>query len=134
MSKQGYTGISFPFRIGVKGGVAMSTTSVSDVQHIVEAMEQILLTRPFERGMEPHFKSDIDSAIFSPNDESTRTLIEYQVKEALSTLEDRITILSVNVSSEGTTIYATIRFRVPSYESVHTTTLKVGESIVQSTD
>ena len=112
----------------------MSTTSVSDVQHIVEAMEQILLTRPFERGMEPHFKSAIDSAIFSPNDESTRTLIEYQVKEALSTLEDRITILSVNVSSEDTTIYATIRFRVPSYESVHTTTLKVGESIVQSTD
>lgn len=112
----------------------MSTTSVSDAQHIVEAMEQILLTRPFERCMEPTFKSDIDSVIFSPNDESTRTLIEYQVKEALQLLEDRITVLEVKVFSEESTIYAKIRFRVPSYENSQTTILKVGDMLVQSSD
>lgn len=32
----------------------MSTTDVLDVPHIVEAMEQILLTRPYERKMEYH--------------------------------------------------------------------------------
>ena len=42
--KQGFTGISFPFRVGVKGGVVMSTTNEREVPHIIEAMKQILLT------------------------------------------------------------------------------------------
>lgn len=134
MSRQSYTGISFPFRIGMKGGVAMSTTSVSDVQHIVEAMEQILLTRPMERGMEFHFKSDIDSDIFEPYDESTKTLLVYQIEEALRELEDRIRIKNVSIKSADSVIYATISFTVLAYNTNHTTTLKVGDLNVQSTD
>lgn len=52
--KNGFNGISFPFRISGTGGVQMSSTDVLDVPHIVEAMEQILLTRPYERKMEYH--------------------------------------------------------------------------------
>ena len=41
-------GISFPFRIGVRGGVTMSTAGVDSVQRIVESYAQILLTREGE--------------------------------------------------------------------------------------
>lgn len=132
MSERGFTGISFPFRIGVKGGVVTSTTSVSDVQHIIEAMKQILGTRPMERCMEYHFKSDIDSDIFEPNDASCRTLIAYQVKEALTELEDRISVKSVDIVSEGSSINAVIHFTILAYNTVHVANIKVGDLSVQS--
>lgn len=121
-----YTGISFPFRIGNKGGVAMSTTNSESVPHIIEAIKQILLTRPRERSMEYHFKSDIDTDIFEPNDESTRTLIEYQIREALKQLEDRIEVKSVNIRSEDEKIYANITFEVFKYNKEFNTELEVG--------
>lgn len=122
-----YTGISFPFRIGNKGGVAMSTTSYESVPHIIEAIKQILLTRPNERGMEYNFKSDIDTDIFEPNDESTRTLVEYQVREALRELEDRIEVEEVNVTSRDNEIWAEITFTVLKYNKTFSTDAKVGE-------
>lgn len=134
MAELGFTGISFPFRIGVKGGVVTSTTSVMAVQHIIEAMEQILLTRPMERCMEYHFKSDIDYDIFEPNDASCRTLIAYQVKEALRELEDRVEVNSVEVESEDSTIIAVINFTVLSYNTVHVAKIKVGDLSVQTSN
>lgn len=130
--KQGYTGISFPFRIGVKGGVVMSSTSVTDVSHIIEAMKQIILTRPMERFMNYNFKCDVDTEIFDPNDLSTQTLISYQVKDALKKLEDRIIVTDVKVTSEDSTIYAEITFKVLSYNTTFSATLKVGDISVQS--
>lgn len=132
--RQGYTGISFPFRIGVKGGVVTSTTNMREVPHIIEAMEQILSTRPLERCMEYHIKSDIDSDIFEPNDSSSHTLIAYQVEEALKELEDRVEVTSVEVTSKGSSVYATINFKVLTYDTPFTTTIKVGDIDVQSTN
>lgn len=134
MAERGFTGISFPFRIGVKGGVVTSSTGVTDVQHIIEAMTQILLTRPMERCMEYHFKSDIDYDIFEPNDASCRTLIAYQVKEALRELEDRVEVNSVEVETEGSTIIAVINFTVLKYNTVHVANIKVGDLSVQSSN
>ena len=133
-SEKGFTGISFPFRIGVKGGVVTSTTSVSNVQHIIEAMTQILLTRPRERCMEYHFKSDVDLDIFEPNDVSCHTLLAYQVEEALRELEDRIRVDSVDVVAEGSEIHALINFTVLKYNTVHLASIKVGDLNVQSSD
>lgn len=127
MAERGFTGISFPFRIGVKGGVVMSTTDVMDVQHIIEAMTQILLTRPMERCMEYHFKSEIDSSIFEPNNVSIRTLLSYQIMEALRELEDRITVNAVDIESEDSTVIAVIRFTVLAYNKSYTTNIKVGD-------
>lgn len=132
MSQRGFTGISFPFRIGVKGGVVMSSADVQGVPHIIEAMKQILLTRPNERCMEYAFKSDIDSDIFEPNDVSTHTLLEYQVEEALKQLEDRIEVNSVTITSEGSEIYATIDFKVLAYNTNFVENFKVGDFSVQS--
>ena len=134
MAETGFTGISFPFRIGVKGGVVTSSTRVVNIQHILEAMEQIIRTRPMERCMEYHFKSDIDYDIFEPNDASCRTLIAYQVEEALRELEDRIEVNSVNVQSKDETIVAVINFTVLKYNTVHVANIKVGDLSVQSSN
>ena len=134
MSEKGFKGISFPFRIGVKGGVVTSSTSIYSAQHIIEAMKQILGTRPMERCMEYHFKSDIDSDIFEPNDSSCRTLIAYQVEEALRELEDRIVVNSVKVVSEGSTVNAVINFTILAYNTAHVANIKVGDLSVQSSN
>lgn len=132
--KNGFNGISFPFRISGTGGVQMSTTDVLDVPHIVEAMEQILLTRPYERKMEYHFKSDLDTLIFDPNDISARNMVAYQIKQALSQLEDRIEVIHVIVTSEGSSIYATITFRVLMYNTTYSKKIKVGDDNGKTSD
>lgn len=132
--KNGFNGISFPFRISGTGGVQMSTTDVLDVPHIVEAMEQILLTRPYERKMEYHFKSDLDTLIFDPNDISARNMVAYQIKQALSQLEDRIEVINVIVTSEGSSIYATITFRVLMYNTTYSKKIKVGDDNDKTSD
>lgn len=134
MAQAGFTGISFPFRISGTGGIAMSTTDVSDVPHIVEAMEQILLTRPRERCMEYHFKSDLDTDIFEPNDVSAQKLVEYQIRNALQLLEDRIEISSISVFSKDNTIYARITFKVLKYNTTYTKNIKVGEETNETDD
>lgn len=106
----------------------MSSTDSVEVPHIIEAMQQILLTRSMERGMEFHFKSEIDTNIFDMNNISTHTLIAYQVKEALRELEDRIVVLDVQVNEEDEFIYATVLFKVLVYDTTYSTKLKVGES------
>lgn len=128
MPQAGFRGISFPFRISGTGGITMSSTDVSDVPHIVEAMEQILLTRPRERCMEYHFKSDLDLDIFEPNDVSAQKLVEHQIRNALQSLEDRIEITNIYVYSKDTSIYAEIRFKVLKYNTTYTKTVKVGEN------
>lgn len=132
--KNGFNGISFPFRISGTGGVQMSTTDVLDVPHIVEAMEQILLTRPYERKMEYHFKSDLDTLIFDPNDISARNMVAYQIKQALSQLEDRIEVINVIVTSEGSSIYATVTFRVLMYNTTYSKKIKVGDDNGKTSD
>ena len=132
--KNGFNGISFPFRISGTGGVQMSSTDVLDVPHIVEAMEQILLTRPYERKMEYHFKSDLDTLIFDPNDISARNMVAYQIKQALSQLEDRIEVINVIVTSEGSSIYVTITFRVLMYNTTYSKKIKVGDDNGKTSD
>ena len=125
--KSGFSGLSFPFRVSGTGGIEMSTTSVSDISHITEAIEQILLTRPRERKMEYHFKSDLDTLLFEPNDESLKGLMVYHVEEALKELEDRIEVLDVDFISEDNVIYVLVTFRVLIYDTVYTKKIKVGD-------
>lgn len=130
----GYTGISFPFRIGVKGGVVTSTTSTREVPHIIESMKQILRTFKYERTMEFEVYSDLDTDIFEPNDVSTHTLLEYQIEDALQRLEPRIEVISVDITSENSSIYATIHFKVLSYDTEYTSKMKVGGENVNNSN
>ena len=134
MAERGYTGVSFPFRIGVKGGVVTSTTNTREVPHIIESMKQILRTFKYERTMEFHVYSDIDTDIFEPNDTSTHTLLEYQIRDALTRLEPRIEVTDVEVEGIDSSIYATIHFKVLSYDSFYDVKLKVGDNNVNNSN
>ena len=77
--------------------------------------------------MEYHFKSDLDTLIFEPNDESLKSLMVYHVEEALKELEDRIDVSDVDIISEDNIIYVIITFRVLVYDTVYTKKIKVGD-------
>lgn len=123
----GYTGISFPFRIGVKGGVVLSSTNIGEVPHIIESIIQILRTSKYERVMESNIYSEIDTDIFEPNDVSTYTLLEYQINDALTKLEPRIEVKQVQIEEVEDKIYADITFKAISYDLTQTIKVKVGE-------
>lgn len=123
-----YTGISFPFRIGTSGGVAMSSTSPDAVPHIVESIIQILNTSFLERTMESQFYSDIDTQVFEPNNASTQALLEYQIKDALKRLEPRIEVSGIEFESSEDSLFAQISFKVVPYETEsYVVKTKVGE-------
>lgn len=125
--QQGFRGISFPFRIGVRGGVVMSSTSLLEVPHIIEAMQQILLTHPYERSMEFHFRSQVVENVFNVNGIDTQQLVAYQVKESLRELEDRVEVEDVVITEDKEKMYANITFKVLAYNSVYNATMEVGE-------
>lgn len=119
-----YTGISFPFRLSSKGGVALSSTSVSEVPHISESIRQILGTHRFERCMEYHIYSDIDTFVFEPTDVGTQTLLKYQIEKALA-LEERITVTDVSVFSDENKLYANITYYIPEYGNSYSTLVEI---------
>lgn len=120
-----YTGISFPFRIGVRGGVVMSTTSPSNVAHIVEGMTQLVRTSLYSRIMEPRIFSSVDTTVFQPNDESLKTLLAFEVREALS-LDQRISVSDVKVEVSNSTIYASVTFRINGISGLYNASLNLG--------
>ena len=123
-----FTGISFPFRIGVKGGVVMSSTNTQEVPHIIEGMKQLLLTRPMERVMEYQVKSEISTFIFDPNDASTRALIEYEAQKAIEdVMGDIVDVKSVTASSIDASIYVLVVFKAKPYTETYSVNIKVGD-------
>lgn len=126
MSKS-YTGIAFPFHIGVKGGIALSTTTVEEAQHIKESIQQIVRTRAMERVMEYHIKCEVSTELFDSNNESTRALIAYECEQAIKECDERVEVLSVDIYGEDHIVYATITFRVKKYERTYSVNTKVGE-------
>lgn len=131
MSEQStYKGISFPFRIGNKGGIVMSEVNSITATHIEESIEQILLTYRGERSMELHFGSELDTFIFEPNDIATHNLIKYQIVEALKLHEPRITVdkdsITLSEDEETCSIIVDLTYIINEYNSTHTYTTRIG--------
>lgn len=134
MPTEGFTGISYPFRINTQGGVVLSTTSSEDTTHIDESIRQILGTNYLERVMEPEIYSSIEDYLFEPGNEHTQELLKQQIVSDLERLEDRIKVdtsdIEVNLVSEdfGEAVYVNITYLVIKYEAYYTTIVKVGET------
>lgn len=119
----GYYGVSYPFRIGTKGGIMMSGTSEYSCPHIEESIEQILLTQVKERIMNRSFGSNLSTSIFEPNDLSLQSLIKYEIVQALKEYEPRIEVTEEDISIEEIiseitkerNIVATINYKVIDY-------------------
>lgn len=82
-------GISFPFRFGPRGGVAVSDTAGPGYPHLREALLQLALTAPGERRMEPLFGVGLISQLFEPN-ASELALMEFKFQEQVDKWDRRI--------------------------------------------
>lgn len=129
MSKSGYTGLSFPFRLNNRGGIAMSTTTVTAPDHINESIAQILLTQLKERPMELAVGSDVHRSIFSPNDPVTHSILRYNILDALTRLEPRISVTEDNIFIVGieNVIYVQINYVVKEYGNTYSQIFTIGE-------
>lgn len=119
-------GISFPFRVGNKGGIVMSETTGDTIQHTVEALQQLLMTRKLERAMESDVYSDLDTTVFKPNDTSLMSLIQYEIEQAALKLKD-IEVQGVQFAKAPNALLAIVTLKMLNYGTVHTVPLKVGE-------
>lgn len=133
MALTGFTGMSFPMRITPQGGVAVSTTGIDDSTHIEESIIQALHTYRGERCMESEVYSELDELLYSPNDLTLQKLASEMIIDCLGRLDDRIQVeegdIKFNVVDEdfGSTLYATITYKVIKYETSYTTTVRIGE-------
>ena len=133
MSLQGYTGLSFPFRISSQGGSVLTTTSKNDTSHIDDSIAQIIGTYDLERPMESDISSGIDVALFEPNDEGIQAILRNLIAEALEKLEDRISVSESDIEfeteqdGESTIVYVIITYTVLKYNTTSTNKFFLGE-------
>lgn len=119
--QKGFTGISFPFRVDGRGGIATSTTSTVDFTHIKESITQILLTQLEERNMELEFGSEVKKHTFQMTDDETDiAILKYHIQEAIEKFEKRVEVNNIAVFHEdikdfGDTWIAEIDFTVIKY-------------------
>lgn len=124
-------GISFPFRVGNRGGIVMSGVDNTSAPHLEESIEQILLTFKGERVMEYHFGSELDTDIFEPNESVTHNLIKYQIREALNKYEPRITVEDITLKGDDNQVYVELIYRVNEYNTTHRFTTRLGGDVVE---
>lgn len=119
--QKGFTGISFPFRVDGRGGIATSTTSTVDFTHIKESITQILHTQLGERMMELEFGSEVRKHTFQMTDDETDiAILKFHIQEAIEKFEKRVEINNITVTHEeskdfGDSWIAEIDFTVIKY-------------------
>ena len=79
-------------------GGALNWSSGEDC--LREALWNLLLTSPGERLMRPSFGAGLRDFLNQPNTESTRQLIADAITRAVTTWENRVTLLAVSVDPD----------------------------------
>jgi phage baseplate assembly protein W len=121
-------GLKFPFCVNTKGGVSLNTLTKNDTSLYDGKIEQLLNTNQGERTMECDVFAELDTFVFSSNDASTRTLLEYEIKQAIAKHIPDIVVTSVDVRSVKRAIVATITYTVKAFNTTTTTQVKVGDA------
>lgn len=132
---QGYTGISYPFRVNQVGGISMSTTNDTDPKHIEESLEQLLKTQFLERAMEGgEIYTSLSSILFEPNNVALQQVLKTRIVNDIERLENRISLKEndieflVEVGDNGSNIlYISLTYVVHRYNSQYTSRIKIGE-------
>ena len=124
-------GISFPFRLNIRGGAQTSETQPYDMTHINEEIEQALRTEPLERFMECELGSQLSEALFEDLDITTIGLIKLYVINTLNSdsrfkvgLND---VKVVSVSGSAITLYINYYFKEYNAKYSTAVTLRKGD-------
>lgn len=109
-------GISFPFRAGPHGGIALS----SGVDDVDEAIRLILSTTPGERRIRPEFGCDLHQFVFHSLTASTLGHIDRAIRLALNRWEPRITVeaIAFTPDRDAATLFVEITYRTRATNSV----------------
>lgn len=121
-------GLKFPFTVNSVGGVSLVRQSKEDNTVFNSKIAQLLNTGRGERTMECGIFADLDTFIFEPNDTSTRTLLEYEIKQAILNFIPEITVTAVTTYKWGKSIMANVTYKVKAYGTTETISVKVGDS------
>lgn len=90
-------GISFPFRIGGRGGVTMSGRTPTIQQHLKECLEVLLGTREGERVMRPYNGLEELDIFFNDLNETTKNMAIFKINEKVQQLEPRVAITDIEI-------------------------------------
>lgn len=91
-------GISFPFRIGGRGGVVMSGQTVSEQMHIKDGLKQLFTTDISERVMKPFYGLYTLDIFFDNLNETTKNMAIFKIREAVEIWEPRVRIREVDIT------------------------------------
>jgi phage baseplate assembly protein W len=101
--------IDFPFRFDARG----RTAEISDDDHILDLIEQVLFTSPGERVNRPTFGSGLMQLVFAPNSDTMATATQFVVRSALQQwVGDLIQVNDVQVENEDSTLRVTVHYVV----------------------
>jgi phage baseplate assembly protein W len=109
-------GISFPFRAGPHGGIAL----VGGEDDVEEAIRLILSTTPGERRVRPEFGCDVHEYVFEQLTASTFGHIDREIRRALDRWEPRILVERIEFTSddEAATLFIAITYRLRTSNSL----------------
>lgn len=98
--QQEIRGISFPFRIGGRGGVVVSGRRMNEELHIKDNLKQLFTTDIGERVMSPSYGMQNLDIFFNDLNETTKSMAEYKIRETVETWEPRIIVTHVDIHEE----------------------------------
>lgn len=102
--------LSFPFRIGPDGRTAQVQ---SLEEHVRDELIQLLLTSPGERPDLPEFGGGARRLVFDGAGETTEAMAKAMISQSTTRyLLDRITVDSLDVSADDTTLTIDLTYRI----------------------
>jgi uncharacterized protein len=90
-------GISFPFRIGGRGGVVMSGNTITEQMHIKDGLKQLFTTDVSERVMKPFYGLYNLDIFFDNLNESTKNMAIFKIREAVEIWEPRVQVRNIDI-------------------------------------
>ncbi len=103
------TSVDYPLRIDGRG----RTGRTHQRDHVRDMVEQVLFTSPGERVNRPNFGCGLLQMVFQPNAEPLALAVQATVQASLHQwLGELITVESVKVVAEDSTLEVTVAYRV----------------------
>lgn len=120
------TDVAFPYGFDTSGRTA---APASQDQHIVDLIEQVILTAPGERVNRPTFGSGTGQLVFAPNSDALAIAQQALIQGNLQLwLSDLISVQSVQVANNDSTLLITVRYTVIQTQRAQTAQFVVGGS------
>ena len=102
--------VAFPYGFDTSGRTAAPT---DQDQHVVNLIEQVLLTAPGERVNRPTFGTGTGRLVFAPNSDSLAIAQQALIQGNLQLwLSDLISLQSVQVTNNDATLLITVQYTV----------------------